>query len=438
MKEDQFGVRHSVSSDAALRHFDQAVEQLLVLRNPVPQLDRALALEPGFVSAQALRGLLGILGTEKSQLPGALEALAAGRKALAGASERERLHLEAIDAWGGGRFADACATWERILLEEPRDALAMYAAHQGDFFLGQSSELRDRVARRLPLLERHSRLAGYYHGMLSFGLEETGLYAQAAEAGVRAVESDPRDSWAVHAVAHVYEMTNRLREGELWLLDRVPDWTEDNFFAVHNWWHLALYYFDAERWEDALRLYDTSIRGGESAVVLDMIDASGLLWRLNLHGVDVGSRWDPIADRWQALIDDAWYAFNDIHAAIALAGAGRTEALDRLDAALVRAAESQTDNGEMARRVGIPVVRAIRAYTAGDYRTAVDLLLPVRTVAARGGGSNAQRDLISLTLLAAAWHAGEGALARALVNERLQLKPLSGINRAWLGKWRTH
>ena len=72
-----------------------------------------------------------------------------------------------------------------------------------------------------------------------------------------------------------------------------------------------------------LKLYDGPIRGGQSSMILDMVDASALLWRLKLRGIDLGNRWTAIADRWQPLIEDKLYAFNDCHAVMALIGAGR-------------------------------------------------------------------------------------------------------------------
>ena len=429
---DQFGVGLSATDAAAVRHFDAAVSKLLVFRNdPVTEVDQATAIDRGLVMGHVLKGLLCVLGTEKSLLPDARAALAAGQAAAPGASARERRHLLALQAWVEGRLHDACAAWESILVEQPDDVLAMFAAHQGDFFLGQSSELRDRVARRLPQVEPRSRLEGYYLGMHAFGLEETGDYARAEEAGQRAVASDRCDAWAIHAVAHVLEMTNRVEDGQRWLSTRSDDWAPDNFFAVHNWWHLALYYFDQQRWPEVLTLYDTRVRGTDSTVILDMLDASALLWRLELHGVDVGGRWQRLAEAWEPRIDDGWYAFNDMHAMMAFAGAGRRDLVERLLQVMEATAHQSHDNGAMTRFVGLPVARALLAYRDGRHAEAVELLRPVKAIAARAGGSHAQRDLLGQTLLAAAEKSGQRSLARALMNERLALKPRSAMNVAW-------
>jgi len=429
---DQFGVPLTVNEPDALRHYDDAVAKLLTFSgDPVAEVDAATARDPDMVMGHVLKGLLCVLGTEKSLLPDANAALAAGMRLAGNATGREARHLAALQCWTDGRLHDACGVWETVLVDQPDDALAMLAAHQGDFLLGQSTELRDRVARRLGSIDRGSRLEGYYLGMHAFGLEETGDYAGAELAGRLAVERDPRDAWAIHAVTHVMEMTNRVQDGQTWLESRVDDWSRDNFFAIHNWWHLALFYFDQQRWHEVLDLYDRRVRGSDSAVILDMLDASSLLWRLKLHGIDVGERWQPLAEAWEPRIDDGWYAFNDTHAMMAFAGAGRTDLAQRLLEVMQRTASLSTDNGAMTRTVALPVAHAILAHAEQRYSDAVELLLPVRSIAARAGGSHAQRDLIAQTLASGAELAGQRRLARALLNERLAIKPRSALNMAW-------
>src|SRR6185295_12547890 len=112
-------------------------------------------------------------------------------------------------------------------------------------------------------------------------------------------------------VTHVMEMQGRVAEGMAWLEGREADWSIDNALAYHNWWHLALYHLDLGDTARALELYDSRIRPQSSQVVLEMLDASALLWRLHLRSVAVGERWRELASTWEPLAGDGYYAFND-------------------------------------------------------------------------------------------------------------------------------
>ena len=162
--------------------------------------------------------------------------------------------------------------------------------------------LRDRIARALPAWQagrpgRHAVL-----GMFAFGLEENGDYARAERFGRQAVELERRDGWGWHAVAHVLEMQDRRRDGIAWMRSDIAGWSDGSFFAIHNAWHLALFHLGLEQIDEVLTLVDQRILGGQSSVVLDMIDASALLWRLQLRGIDVGAalgrRWPSAGRRW--------------------------------------------------------------------------------------------------------------------------------------------
>src|ERR1700683_566853 len=128
--------------------------------------------------------------------------------------------------------------------------------------------------------------------MHAFGLEECGDYAYAEATGRHALSLEPLDCWAHHAVAHVMEMQGRAEDGIGWMVAREQTWAgADNFFKIHNWWHRALYHLELQQTDVALALYDGPMRGTQSQVAVDLVDASALLWRLSLCGCDVGDRW---------------------------------------------------------------------------------------------------------------------------------------------------
>jgi hypothetical protein len=65
----------------------------------------------------------------------------------------------------------------------------------------------------------------------------------------------------------------------------------------------------------------------------------------------------------------------------------------------------------------------VLAFAGTDYARAVEAILPVRYEAVRIGGSHAQRDIVNLTLIAAAERSGQWSLARALLAERAGVRP---------------
>jgi hypothetical protein len=287
--------------------------------------------------------------------------------------------------------------------------------------------LRDRIARALPAW--HTSMPGYHAllGMHAFGLEETGDYAQAERQGRRAVELERRDTWAWHAVAHVHEMRNQPRDGLAWMGTDTDAWSKDSSLAVHNAWHTAVYHLELGANDEALRLFDGPVFGARSNIVLELIDASALLWRLQLRGVDVGNRFESVADNWAPMAAAGNYAFNDMHAMIAFVGADRAKeqqaVLDTQRAVLDGGLTASSDNLEFTREVGHPATLAIQAFGQGRYAECVELLRPIRHVAHRFGGSHAQRDLLEQTLIEASRRAGFEALTTALVRERVAVRP---------------
>lgn len=428
MRRDHLGNPVTGASGDGVDDYETAMHQFqCYVGDPVATIDAAIQKNPAFVMAHALRAYLHLLGTEPAAIPIARDSLRAA--AALAANAREVGHITAIDHLVNGRWHAAGRALEDLAIEHPRDALALQAGHLIDFYTGASRMLRDRIARALPAW--HDGMPGHHAvlGMYAFGAEENAEYAVAEQYGRRSVEREPRDGWGWHAVAHVMEMQGRQGDGIGWLRANPAAWSEDSFFRVHIWWHLALYHLDLGEIDEVLALFDGPIHGPRSPVVLDMIDASALLWRLHLRGVDVGDRWNTVADGWEPLADAGTYAFNDAHAMMAFVGAGRTAAIERVLAAQAQALEADGDNADFTREVGGPVSRAIRAFGEGDYAQVVSLLRPVRPIAHRFGGSHAQRDIIDLTLLEAAFRSGQMALAAALAAERVAVKPTSPLAR---------
>lgn len=349
---DAFGLTFSGATEAGFSSYSQAVRELqCFIGDPVGSVDRAIAEDPGFVMAHVFKGYLFGLATEREA---AAVAKTCHETALPlAATPREQAHVAALGHLAAGRWHQAARLLEDIAIEFPLDALALQTGHQIDFFTGNARMLRDRIGRALPSWQ--SGMPGYHAilGMQAFGLEEMGDYARAEKLGRMAVDIEPRDGWAQHAVAHVMEMQSRQRDGITWMRANPDAWTRESFLKVHNWWHLALFHYDLGETDEALALYDGPIYGERSTLALNMVDASSILWRLHLGGVDVGGRWAALAANW-AKASAGNYAFNDAHAMMALVGAGQETPARTLLEAQHEAMHANDDNAAFTRDVGHP------------------------------------------------------------------------------------
>ena len=348
--------------------FDRAVADYYALGgDPVGKLKAALAKDASFALGATAVAALFMVGGFRADHAEVRAALKAARAAAGRAAPRERLHLEAVETWAEGRLRDAAAVYEEILVDHPTDALALRLAQDLYFLLGQSAAMRDSAARVLPEWRDDDPLTSFVLGARAFGLEETGDYAGAEAAAREALRRNPADAWAAHALAHVFEMTARPEEGAAFLQASRADWGGAHFMAGHNGWHLGLYLIELGRFDEALAGFDRHMLAAlPNDATLDRVDAASLLWRLELEGVDVGSRWGAVRKHWAAHMHDHVLAFNDLHLALALGGDAKLAAMlgDSLDA---YASEAEGDNALVMAQVGRPLIDAMLDFARRNY-----------------------------------------------------------------------
>ena len=438
--QDDRGLPTGSRSDAARQAVECALWRLMSFYDtPLADLDAAIAADPAWPLPHAIKAGFLFSLTEPSVHGDAVQHLTAARALVHGATPaRERAHLDALQLVQDGRWAAACRAWDLILIDHPRDALALQWAQLWDFYRGDARALRARPARALPEWSEDDPLYPHVLALWAFGLEENHCHAAAEDAGRRALAIDARAPWAVHAVAHVMDMQGRFDEGAAWLRLHQPAWAEGNGFAAHLWWHTALFRLEGLDIAGSLRVLDGHLCGEHLQIGLQRVDAASLLWRLHLLGADVALRCHALADGWCSAKQHTpgHYAFNDVHALMALLAAGE---LARAEHHIAQSAEramrsddAQRDNHAMAREVGLPLARGLAAFARNEFDSAADQLYGVRTQAQRFGGSHAQRDVIDQTLLAAcARGSGRKALGRALLNERSLAKPMTPLTRHW-------
>lgn len=370
----------------------------------LPAIEACLAIDPALTRAHLLRGVVVRLSGRVLDIPLAVASLRAASASIAerGASDAERSLRTALEAWcerDADRTVDAL---EAALVFEPTDLFALKASHALQFILGRSRAMRRSVERALPAWRgRGLRGEGAVLGCHAFTLIETGAVADAERVGREACERE-ENPWSLHAVGHVHHMRGEPELGASWLGRNEHVLTGVGNLALHVRWHAAVFELQCGRQDAALAIYDGHL-AKVGADYRDFVNASSLLVRLEHAGVDVGARWQPLADVAEERRGDHGLAFADVHYATALARAGRPASLRAHLASAQRAAERAPGvDGQTLREVGIPVVEAL-AMERTSTAEAARQMRRLEPSLPRLGGSIPQREMF--TLLADGWDA---------------------------------
>ncbi len=382
-----------------------------------PKLNLVLAAAPDFALGQAIRGVSCLLLGRAEMVDIARQAYAA---ALTGApaTMREMAFVHALGDWLHGRPSRAAARLQVILNLNPRDALAMKMIQAIHFVMGRPDAMRASVEGVLAASDDHPA-RGYILGCHAFALEETGDYVRAERVGRDGVALAPDDAWGLHAVAHVFDTTGRARAGLDWLSGREGSWAHCNNFRFHVWWHRALMHLDLGEYDTALALYDADIRAEKTDDYRDISNGASLLARLELEGINVGNRWEELADLSENRATDGCLAFADLHYMLALCGGER----DKAAVGLITRMQSTRPLANEAQRViahpGLHIAQGLQAFAAGEYPVAWMHLRAGRADLQQIGGSHAQRDVFDRITIEAALRSGYTEAAGALLRDRM-------------------
>lgn len=431
MYYDKRGLAYTASSQTAVDAFDDSVDEFLASgRDTGRLLKRIGEVDPDMIMGQVLRGYFYKLPALPHLSAMSGDALAAAEALAPGATDRECKHVAALAAWCHGDIRSMNAIWETILVDHPHDIMALRIAHTMHFFLGDLAHMRDSMARVMPRWNVSVPGYGYVLGCRAFSLEENHDFAQAEPMGKLAVEINEDDVWAGHCVAHVLEGMGRRKEGIEWVDAHEEAWKKRGTFAHHMWWHRALHYLEYEQFDAVLDAFDNQFWTGPSEDNTDIGNGSSMLMRFDLLGIDVGDRWQPIAEICAKRIDTRLRPFNDLHYIMALTMAGRRADAEAMLASMRDFAAANADKGvtlaAVYRESAIPVAKAILAHGAKDYAKVVEIMMPARYRMLPLGGSWAQRDVWERMLIHAVIKDGQHSLARVLLAERTDMAPTSG------------
>jgi len=421
MSAERYAGRHAGDVDAAMEAFGEAVFAVMAHRPGAgPALERALELDPALAAAHALRGFAAVL-LARRDLEDAVHAAQSDAEASLGAygggTTADRALVRALDAARKRGLMAAAGILDAHLAEEPRDLLAIKLSHALRFMSGDVHGMLATTAGVLDAWAPSVPGYGFVLGCHAFGLEEAGDLAAAEAFGRRALEHEPADAWAVHAVAHVHEMRGQPESGLAWLEATRPVWSACNNFRRHVAWHQALCQIGRGRPDRALALYDEAILDAESGDYRDFANAASLLWRLAEERVDTGQRWARLADLARAAGPHSTLAFARLHHLLALIATGDVAAArGGIDDMARRAATAQDPQAAVGRLLGEALL-AVRLPQAQPHDAAeLAWILP------RIGGSRAQRDVFVQALAGAAAARGDRATVVRILDIRRRFK----------------
>jgi tetratricopeptide (TPR) repeat protein len=444
---DERGLALATDSAEAARLYDRAVEHFLKFHaDTMALVNRMIEADPDFALGHCLKGYLLLSNANPAFSESIEQTLRAAEAGAAAASERERRHLAAFAAWAAGSLDRAFAVWRDILDANPTDLLAVRICDTTWFRHGQTAKILEQADRLAPRWS--ADLPGYdcFQTVWAFAHEEAGDTAGAERAVDEALAQDRTNYFAQHVKAHIMEMECRPREGSQWLAAQEGSWALGNQLIHHLWWHRALMQLELGERDAVLASYDENIRNLDEPMTratpdhfVDLQNAPSLLWRLERMGVDVGGRWEELADKAEARIGETGHPLLVPHLVMALAATGRADAAERFIAALrERAADRSLWALENLAEAMLPACEAAVAHRRGDCARVVALLAPRREQIRLLGGSNAQRDLFTQMLIDAAVKAGRRDLVGEMIAHEAAARtvpPTARIGYAAPARW---
>lgn len=430
MEDDGYGLPLTASAGAAA-HYRRGTE-LMFLGQPGAEAAFAAALadDPNLALAHAALARIHQMNGDR---PASMAAAAAAREAAAGASARERSHVEVVAQGVEGRAPKSLALALEHLDAWPRDAVIL-SLPLGPFGLYAFSGMADHIPARRALCEKHRAHHAddwWFQSMYGFVLVESGDIAAGRPLIERAFVERPDSANGAHDLAHAMHESGEAEAVDALVETWLPGYDRRGILHGHLAWHQALAALDQDDPARAAAIYQAHVRPAASAA-LDiniLTDAASFLWRLGLYGHAADAElWREAADFAYRAYPNPGFAFVDVHTAMAAAAVGDAAVLADRAQALDARVES---GGYRAGPIGPVATRAMLAFAEGRYADCATLLAPMAADAARIGGSNAQREVIEETLLVALMRAGETSKARALLDARLARRP-SGRDRRWM------
>jgi hypothetical protein len=408
---DRYGLVLS-TSPAAASAYNQGVGALLRVQDgALLGLTESIAHDPTFALGHAG---IALLGHEYGAAVDVEARLAAARRHARRASERERSHVHAVVCHVAGDSRPLIAH----LREYPRDAFLLSVAVPTIAFAGVTQVPEESWN----IVERAEPSYGndwWYRGLLAFIRQEQQRWDEAMRLACSSLDEEPAAGHSVHARTHVHYETGDHAAGRDWLDGWIQQHGGTAENLAHFSWHAALHELSMGDFAAVRARYTEHLRPPEVVGCRALVDSCSLLWRwaLTPGAEDVPPVGSVVSTVDQQLLDEPPTPFMALHAAVTLCALGQADRLSRLERWALR-------HDDLAYRdVVAPLCSALGALADDDPSTAADRLTAIDDRIWRLGGSDAQREVVEDTLIAALLAAGRYSEALPLLDRRLDRRP---------------
>ena len=415
---DPYGYALTTSPEAATAYSRGLLDVLRLRSGALPSLAASIAHDPTFALGHASLALLG------HELCAEVDVAARLRDAslhAARGTERERSHVHAVVSHVTGDSRPLVAH----LAAYPLDALLLSTAVPTIAFAG----VTEVPAEAWSIVERAIPAYGddwWFTGLLAFVRQEQNRFDEAMELSCRSLAVEPGAGHSAHARAHAHYETGDHEAGLAWM----DGWVTGDGASIdslsHFAWHAALHELSLGDLDAVRRRYDGQLRPEHGLGCRALVDTGSLLfrWALTPDATDVPGLGQVAELAGRDVLERPSTPFLAMHSAVALLALDDRTGLDRLARwAGAHALPTQ-------REVVAPLARAMHRLASGRYGEAADALAALAGPSRRLGGSDAQREILEETRIAALVRADRLDEARQLLDDRLDQRH-SPRDRRW-------
>jgi hypothetical protein len=404
---DRYGYALTTGDEAA-RAYSQGLLDVLRLRDgALASFAASIVLDPTFALGHAA---LALLGHEMCAPVDVGARLKQARLHARRATERERSHVHAVEAHIGGDprpLIDHLAAF-------PRDSLLLSTAVPTIAFAGATEVPEEAWA----IVERAAPAYGddwWFTGLLAFVRQEQRRFDDAMALSCASLAVEPGAGHSAHARAHAHYETGDHEAGLAWMSSWVLGDGAQIDSLSHFSWHAALHELSLGDLDAVRRRYETQLQPGHALGCRALVDSGSLLfrWALTPGARDVPDIAEVVRVTGRETMIRPATPFLAMHTAVTHLAVGDAGALDEL-----RSWAAGHVHPTMATVVA-PLAEALGLMARDDYSAAADRLAVLAPSIRRLGGSDAQREIIEETRIAALLRADRWDDARVLLDARL-------------------